>query len=87
MWRENLDEVKALLDLEEPAQLGAFIQARGIDPTRAYNLSKEAVLVYTKALVRPLLDRQIRVNSVSPAPVATTLERFRVLTEELDQLL
>lgn len=71
MWRENIDEVKALLALEGPSALPDFITARGINPTRAYNLSKEAVIAYTKGLTRSLLPRGIRVNSVSPAPVAT----------------
>lgn len=71
MWRENIDEVKALLALDGPENLAAFLADREIDPTRAYNLSKEAVIVYTKGLTKALLARGIRANSVSPAPVAT----------------
>ena len=71
MWRENLDEVKALMSLTKVSEVETFVASRGIDPTRAYNLSKEAVIVYTKGLTRHLLDLDIRVNSVSPAPVAT----------------
>jgi NAD(P)-dependent dehydrogenase (short-subunit alcohol dehydrogenase family) len=71
MWRENIDEVKALLALDCPEALPNFLATRAIDPTRAYNLSKEAVIVYTKGLTHALLPRDIRVNSVSPAPVAT----------------
>jgi len=71
MWRENIDEVKALLSLDGPEALAAFLAEREVDPTRAYNLSKEAVIVYTKGLTHALLARGIRANSVSPAPVAT----------------
>lgn len=71
MWRENIEEVKALLALDGPGALPEFIAARGIDPARAYNLSKEAVIAYTKGLTRALTARGVRANTVSPAPVAT----------------
>ena len=47
-WRDNLDEVKALMALD-PSDLAAFIDERGMNPTRAYNLSKEAVIVLSMA--------------------------------------
>jgi NAD(P)-dependent dehydrogenase (short-subunit alcohol dehydrogenase family) len=70
-WRENIDEVKALLALDGPAALPGFIAERGMDATRAYCLSKEAVIVMTKGQTQALLARGIRVNSVSPSAVAT----------------
>lgn len=70
MWRENLDEVKALMALN-PADLTDFIAARGIDPTRAYNLTKEAVIVMTQARTPSMHAKGIRINSVSPAAVST----------------
>lgn len=79
MWQENIDEVKALLSLDGPEALPEFVARREIDPTRAYNLSKEAVIAYTKGITRALLPRGIRANSVSPAPVATgILDDFMV---------
>lgn len=71
-WRENLDEIKALIALGE-AQLGDFISERGITPTRAYNLSKEAVIVMTMADTQSLNARHLRANSVSPAAVSTDI--------------
>ncbi|MEM6986167.1 MAG: SDR family oxidoreductase [Pseudomonadota bacterium] len=75
MWRDNLAQVKDLMALANPgdnaAALEAFIAANGIDGTRAYNLSKEAVIVLTQTLTEPLIARNIRVNSVSPAAVST----------------
>ena len=70
MWRDNLDEVKALMALD-PADLGSFIADRNIDATRAYNLSKEAVIVLTMAQTQAMHARKIRINSVSPAAVST----------------
>lgn len=69
-WRENLGEVRALL-AADPAEIPSFIAARAMDEVRAYNLSKEALIYWAKTQVEPLLARGQRVNTVSPAPVAT----------------
>ena len=69
-WRDNLDQVKALAALNSDA-LPEFIEAQGIDATRAYNLSKEAVIVLTMARCEAMLARGFRMNSVSPAAVST----------------
>ncbi len=70
MWRDNIDQVKALMALE-PADLPAFIADQGIDATRAYNLSKEAVIVLTMARTQEMIARELRMNAVSPAAVST----------------
>jgi len=70
-WRDNIDEVKALMALESPDGLADFIAARGIDHVRAYNLSKEAVIVLTIAETEALFARGLRMNTVSPAAVST----------------
>lgn len=70
MWRDNLEEVKALMSLQ-PDELPAFISERGIDATRAYNLSKEAVIVMTMVETENMIARGLRMNSVSPAAVST----------------
>lgn len=69
-WRDNFDQVKALLALN-PGELATFVTAQGIDPTRAYNLSKEAVIVMTMARAADMVARGLRMNSVSPAAVST----------------
>ncbi len=70
MWRDNLDEVKALMATPE-TDLKSFITERSIDPTRAYNLSKEAMIVMTIADTEQLVAKGFRMNSVSPAAVST----------------
>jgi NAD(P)-dependent dehydrogenase (short-subunit alcohol dehydrogenase family) len=70
MWRDNIDEVKALMALSS-ADLPAFIARHNIDTTRAYNLSKEAVIVMTMAMTDQLTRKSLRMNSVSPAAVST----------------
>ena len=70
MWRDNLTQVKALMTLDT-ADLPDFIADQKIDPTRAYNLSKEAVIVMTMAETENMIGRNLRMNSVSPAAVST----------------
>ena len=69
-WRDNLDEVQKLIELEIGG-LSAYISARSIDPARAYNLSKEAVIVMTLARTEEMIARGLRMNAVSPAAVST----------------
>ena len=40
---------------------------------RSYDLSKEAVIVWSIAQVEPLIARDIRINTVSPAAVETRI--------------
>ena len=70
MWRDNLEEVKALQALSQE-ELPQFLASRSIDATRAYNLSKEAVIVMTCARTQEMIARGFRMNSVSPAAVST----------------
>ncbi|MEM6309278.1 MAG: SDR family oxidoreductase [Pseudomonadota bacterium] len=69
-WRDNMEEVRALISLER-ADLPQFIAGRNMDATRAYNLSKEAVIVSTMARTEDMVRRGFRMNSVSPAAVST----------------
>ncbi len=71
MWRDNLDEVKALMDLQSAAELADFIAERQMNHVRAYNLSKEAVIVLTMMETEAMIARGLRMNSVSPAAVST----------------
>ncbi len=70
MWRDNLEEVKALMALDR-ADLPTFIAKRNIDATRAYNLSKEAVIALTISQSETMLKRGLRINCVSPSAVST----------------
>jgi len=69
-WRDNLDQVKALMALRSDDVAG-FIADQDIDPTRAYNLTKEAVIAMTLARAEEMTARGLRMNSVSPAAVST----------------
>lgn len=70
-WRDNLEEVRALLAVAGAEALPAFVAAHGVGDVRAYNLSKEAVIVYTMASTAEMTARGFRMNSVSPAAVST----------------
>ncbi len=72
-WNRHLDRIAAL---DAAADFAAGIEvATAYDRggPNAYVLSKEWVVSYTKLLAGQLLDRKIRVNSVSPGPVDTPL--------------
>ena len=75
MWRDNLEQIKGLMALGggdgDGDGLADFIAAEEIDHVRAYNLSKEAVIVLTQVMTEDLLKRGLRINSVSPAAVST----------------
>lgn len=77
-WRENIEQVKALFALTDPAELGDFVETHTIDHVRAYNLSKEAVIAWGFAQTERLIALNLRMNSVSPAAVSTAiLEDFK----------
>lgn len=72
-WRENLAQVKALLALDGRETLAAFCNVHAIDDVRAYDLSKEAIIVWTLAQTEPLLARDVRINSISPGAITTRI--------------
>ncbi|WP_420861247.1 SDR family oxidoreductase [Algirhabdus cladophorae] len=70
-WHNNLDQIKRLAGLQQLEQIARFVDDEAIDPTRAYNLSKEAVLLWTLSMTEEMVHRDIRVNSLSPGGIAT----------------
>ena len=72
-WRDNIDQVKALMGLTPNASIEEFCRHHEINHVRAYNLSKEAVIVWSIAQTEPLVSRNIRLNTVSPSGVETKI--------------
>lgn len=72
-WRENLAQVHRLLALIPDGDLDVFARDDALDPVRAYDLSKEAVIVWGMANVPRFRHLGIRVNAVSPAAVETPI--------------
>ena len=72
MWQENLMQVKRFMRINS-SELNNFIYKENIDPVRAYNLSKEAIIVLTMARTEELLARGLRINSLCPAAVSTEI--------------
>lgn len=76
MWQQNIEQVKALIACDW-SNIPELIARFGIDDTRAYNLSKEAVIVYGLSQTERMIQKGFRINSVSPAAVKTgILEDF-----------
>ena len=72
-WRQNLAQVQRFLTLDPSDDLDAFVRDEAIDPVRAYDLSKEAVIVWGLSNLPRFRDLGLRINSVSPAAVATPI--------------
>lgn len=70
-WRENIEQVKALLRLDDDADVAAFCAANAIDDVRAYDLSKEALIVWTMSQTEALLAKKLRMNTISPGAIDT----------------
>ncbi|WP_424988123.1 coniferyl-alcohol dehydrogenase [Microbulbifer sp. S227A] len=70
-WPEAVEQVKRLGRLTRRDQLARFIEAERLDATRCYNLTKEAVILWTIAEAETMVERGIRINSLSPGGIAT----------------
>jgi len=71
-WRDNLDQVKRFGQISW-TDLHSFIEDESIDPVRAYDLSKEAVILWTMAASESYLNKDQRINSISPGAVQTAI--------------
>lgn len=71
-WRDSIPQIKRL-SAQSLDTLDTFIKAEEIDATRAYNLSKEAVILWTMASAERLISAGHRVNCISPAAVDTRI--------------
>ncbi len=71
-WRDNIEQIKRLAALD-PTDVAAFVRDERLDATRAYNLSKEALIAWTLAESEPMTARGLRINALCPGAVATGL--------------
>ena len=77
-WQAHLDEIQRLLATPDYETGVAWVKDHPMDGKRAYDFSKECVVVLTKQHGRFLREHGVRVNSVSPGPVRTPiLKDFR----------
>jgi len=70
-WRENIDQVLRLSALSGANELSELVSAESISATRAYNLSKEAMILWTMSETETLIQQNLRMNSISPGAVST----------------
>ncbi len=81
-WRANLERAKALVGVEGFPDCGEIARHHAIGDAEGYPVSKEALLLWTQRAAHQDLfkARGIRVNAVSPGPVATPILReFRTI--------
>jgi len=72
LWQQNLPAVQGLVGTADFAAGLDWIRSR-TDGYPAYNLSKEAVIVYSTALAGRARLGDVRANVVSPGPVETPI--------------
>lgn len=70
-WRDNMEQVKRLASLTDRQQLDAFVVAERLNATRCYNLTKEAMILWTVAITEQMVQAGVRVNSLSPGGIST----------------
>lgn len=70
-WRDGVEQVKRLGALTRRDQLARFVATEKLDATRCYNLTKEAVILWTVAEAEAMVGRGLRINSLSPGGIAT----------------
>ncbi len=70
-WPTAVDQVKRLGALTGKHQLADFIATEQINATRCYNLTKEAVILWTVAESEAMVNQGLRINSLSPGGIAT----------------
>ena len=77
-WAAHLDEVQRLLATPDYEGGVEWLRDHPMDSKRAYDFSKECVVVMAKQQGKWLRERGVRVNTVSPGPVQTPiLKDFR----------
>ncbi|MCY4184295.1 MAG: SDR family oxidoreductase [Rhodobacteraceae bacterium] len=72
-WKESLPQIKQLIPITNLSDLTFFCKQEELNHVRAYDLSKEAVIVWTMASCEGLKKKEIRINSVSPAAIQTRI--------------
>jgi NAD(P)-dependent dehydrogenase (short-subunit alcohol dehydrogenase family) len=70
-WRNGVDQVKRLAALTHKNEITDFIASENIDATRCYNLNKEAIILWTVAETEAMVNRGVRINSLSPGGIST----------------
>ena len=71
-WSNNLEKVQEFLATPDFASGVAWCEANP-DTANGYLFSKQAIIGYTKTRAAHLLQREIRINCISPAPTDTPM--------------
>ena len=72
-WPQGVEQVKRFARLSGASDVQQFVLKEEIGPIRAYDLSKEAIILWTMANSETYLNRNMRINSISPGAVETQI--------------
>jgi NAD(P)-dependent dehydrogenase (short-subunit alcohol dehydrogenase family) len=81
-WRANLERARALVDVAGFPETPEVAGNHTVNDAEGYPVSKEALLLWTQRAAHqsPFKERGVRINAVSPGPVATPILReFRAV--------
>lgn len=70
-WKDNVDQNKRLASINDQNALDLFVINEKINSTRCYNLSKEAMVLWTMSMTEKLIECNLRINSISPGAIST----------------
>ncbi len=70
-WLQNVDQVKRLAVLKSLQDIQIFVEQEKLNPTQCYNLSKQAMILWTLAENERFIKNGMRVNSISPGGIST----------------
>ena len=68
-----VEQIKTLLEVGDRGELADWLEQHPLTGPAAYDTSKRAVLEWTTSLAAALIDRDIKVVSVSPGPTHTPI--------------
>jgi len=71
-WKGNLETIKELLATTGFDEARSWLEANP-ESNNGYGFSKECIIAYTKSRTLELGARNIRINTISPAPTATPM--------------
>jgi NAD(P)-dependent dehydrogenase (short-subunit alcohol dehydrogenase family) len=72
LWQQNYELARGLVDTVSYEDGLAWVRSRAAEYP-PYNLSKEAVIIYTMAMAARAWRSGLRINAVSPGPVETAI--------------
>jgi len=70
-WPQNIEQVRRLSNICSLEEMHEFVTLEELNATQCYNLSKQAMILWTFAETERFIQRGLRINSLSPGGIST----------------